>query len=169
MKGQQTKQAQVVAKDEDIYVLEKPQRVQGIKALQNPTVYIASVIVAFVIYHLDRRGWFQKAWNCACQTISNCRACLNSKFELVQGHTKGTVLEGDSLYLAIGTLLIMSILIIVKKVHAKKQMEIFIEQKRLEEEEKRRLEEESEDDILELEDSGEKNSCEKINEEEYEF
>jgi len=31
------------------------------------------------------------------------------------------------------------------------------------------LEEESEDDILELEDSGEKNSCEKINEEEYEF
>ena len=101
--------------------------------------------------------------------LSNCRACLNSKFEVIQQHTKGTILEGDALYLAIGTLMIMSVLIVVKKVHAKKQMEIFIEQKRIEEEEKRRLEEGSEDDLQEEEDSGEKNSCEKINEEEYEF
>jgi len=42
------------ADENTVFVLEKPERIQGIKALQNPTTYIASIIVAFVIYHLER-------------------------------------------------------------------------------------------------------------------
>ena len=44
-----------------VYILEKPGRVQGIKAFQTPTCYIASIIVAFIIYHLDRLSFFQSA------------------------------------------------------------------------------------------------------------
>jgi hypothetical protein len=38
---------------------------------------------------------------------------------------KGSFLEGENFFLALGTLVIMSILIIVKKIYARKQLEAY--------------------------------------------
>jgi hypothetical protein len=61
--------------------------------------------------------------------------------------TKDTWLAGDTLYLVIGTICLMSVLTVIKICHDKKQMKIYLEQKRLEElEQKRREEMGSEDE-----------------------
>ena len=38
---------------------------------------------------------------------------------------KGSFIDGENFFLAIGTLVIMSILIIVKKIYARKQLEAY--------------------------------------------
>ena len=49
-----------------VYILEKPWRVQGIRAFQTSTCYIGSIIVAFIIYHLNRLSFFQSAQATLC-------------------------------------------------------------------------------------------------------
>ena len=71
------------------------------------------------------------------------------------------------LFLAVGTIMIMAILTIVKNMLRKRQLEKYLEELKKEEEAKRRAEESSDEEPSE--DKGEKTSCEKITEEEYDF
>ncbi len=117
--------------DEDtVYVLEKPERIQGIKALQSPTTYIASIIVAFVIYHLDRLNIIAAGCQKLCDLCTCAKNCAFEKYAQVKDFTKGTPFEGDNFFLALGTICIMTILVIMKKIYAKKQLQIFLELKR---------------------------------------
>ena len=66
----------------------------------------------------------------------------------------------------------MSVLTVIKICHDKKQMKIYLEQKRLEELEQKRREEmgsEDEEPVQEEVNEGPQVSCEKISEEEYDF
>lgn len=56
--SKQTSSANAEAKELKQYVRYYNQslpRAKGIKALQSPSIYIIAVIVAFMLYHLDRR------------------------------------------------------------------------------------------------------------------
>lgn len=83
--------------------------------------------------------------------------------------TKGGFLDGDNFFLALGTLAIMSILIIVKKIYAKKQLEAYIKLVKEEEEAKRRAEESSDEELEPEDENAVKNACEKIAEDDYDF
>ena len=93
--------------------------------------------------------------------------CVFQQYAQVKEYTKGTPFEGDNFFLALGTICIMTILVIMKKIYAKKQLQIFLELKREEEEAKRRAEESSDEESDE--DNHAKNSLERITEEEYDF
>jgi hypothetical protein len=83
--------------------------------------------------------------------------------------TKESFLEGDNFFLALGTLVIMSIFIIVKKVSAKKQLEAYMELVKQEEEAKRKAEESSDEELEPEDENAVKTSCEKVPEDEYDF
>ena len=83
--------------------------------------------------------------------------------------TKGSFLEGDNFFLALGTLVVMSILIIVKKIYAKKQLEAFKKLVKQEEEAKRRAQESSDEELEPEDENAVKNSCEIIPEDDYDF
>jgi len=59
-----------------VYILEKPGRVQGIRAFQTPTCYIGSIIVAFIIYHLNRLNFFESAKTTLCNLLQEFGRCL---------------------------------------------------------------------------------------------
>ena len=66
-----------------IYDLEKPERVQGVKVLQSPTTYIGSIIVAFVVYHMNRLDLFTKGIDYISQPFFQARKCINEKYTWV--------------------------------------------------------------------------------------
>ena len=63
-----------------VYILEKPGRVQGIRAFQTPTCYIGSIIVAFIIYHLKRLSFFESVQATLCNLLQEFSSCLNGYY-----------------------------------------------------------------------------------------
>ena len=63
-----------------VFILEKPGRVQGIRAFQTPTCYIGSIIVAFIIYHLKRLSFFESVQLTVGNLLQEFSSCLSGYY-----------------------------------------------------------------------------------------
>ena len=156
---------------------DQPHRVLGVKFLQNTSVYIISLALAFFMYHLDKNDFFGKLRLQTRECYATTKTFINQQrdYLLEQSEAKEWIPQGDNLMILIGTLLMVSILALIKQLQLRALAKRIQRQMEIEEEQRRQEEEaaalQSEDNLSMKSDfdTDQTCKCQRITEEEFEF